>query len=80
MVKRSYSPSVEFNVKNDIVIIEHNGKQYSWETTREAKQTFLNDNTFDYEITHSHNGEAFISIENLRTNEYVVHQRINLIK
>jgi hypothetical protein len=77
-MKRQRQSSITYEIKGDYVVITYNERQYAWRPPiKGSVDTFLNQQTFEYEIIHNRNGQAMFNVENMRTNEHILRQEIN---
>lgn len=77
-MKRQRTSGIEYEVKDGFIIIMSNGRQYAWyPPINGSVETFLNQQSFMYEIIHNNDGQAMFNVENLRTDERVLRQEIN---
>lgn len=77
-MKRRRESSIEYEIHGEIVVLKYDGKQYAWYPPINGSiDTFLNQQTFQYDIVHTITGEAIFTVENLRTDTDVLRQKVN---
>lgn len=81
MTKRNRESSVTFMVQNDHVVIEYDGKEYSWNPPVNVDvKTFLNTEELEFSVIHNFENKAMLDVENLRENQIILRQEINPLK
>ncbi len=77
-MKRLRERSFEYTVKDGYVVLDYDGKQYHWIPPKSiALDKFLNEDTYEYDIIKNRDGTSLFSVDNIRNNEHVFHQKIN---
>jgi hypothetical protein len=80
-MKRERESSIQYEIKDEYVILKYNGKQYAWFPPMSAiLEAFLSNQTYDYSIVHNNNGQAMFNVEDLRYNKDVLQQEVNPLK
>ena len=80
-MKHLREPSIEYEVKEDYVVLNYDGKQYAWVPPMKViLKAFLNEDTYDYSIVHNSNGQAMFNVENMRNNQFIFRQEVNPLK
>ena len=79
-MKRQRESAVGYQIKDKYVILTCNGMHYVWyPPIKGSIDTFLNQQTFEYEIIYTNTGQAVFNVENLRTNTDVLSQIVDPI-
>ena len=77
MVKRQRERSIEFEVRDGVVILEQSGRKYVWTPPKNLTvDAFLNEDMFEYNID-TQNGKATFNVENTRKNVEILRQRVS---
>lgn len=80
-MKRTRESSIQYEIKDEYVVLNYNGKQYAWfAPMRAILEAFLNHESYDYSIVHNNNGQAMFNVEDLRDNKDVFRQEVNPLK
>jgi hypothetical protein len=77
MVKRQRERSVEFEIRDGVVILEQCGRKYIWTPPKNITvDAFLNEDMFEYNIDN-YNGKAVFNVENTRKNVEILRQSVS---
>jgi len=80
-MKRQRERPIDYEVMDGYVVLNYEGKQYMWTPRRRVSiDAFLNEETYDYTITQTKDGQAMFNVESLRRNKDVLRQEVNLLK
>ena len=80
-MKRQRESPIDYEVKDGVVILNYNLKNYTWTPTNiRSLDRFLNEETYDYTVVHTNRKEAVFHVESLRENKDVLRQSVNLLK
>lgn len=81
MTKRQREHPLQYEIKDDFVVLNYNGRQYTWvPPLRMILDKFLNEDTYDYSVVHTYDGKPMLNVESLRTNTEILRQEINPLK
>ena len=81
MPKHPREKNVQFEIQSEYVIIKYFGKQYIWIPSMvNGLASFLNEDTFEYDIVQNKDGKAIFMVDDIRKNTNILYQEIDPIK